>query len=467
MLGYFVVIHIGLAMLFTLSLLASRGWIFNAVGWITAIWFVPFFGSIAYAFLNASPGFFVNRKIKHANAVSCLVKQEDSVFPEKWQSSIQLGCNLGLSSFSSDYQAEIFENADCIPDMLQAIDNAKSEILLCTYIFSGKIAEDFIDALEKAQKRGVSVYLLIDTIGSQTWRPDSQIERHLEKSGIKYVKFLINTLLLSMVPSLNVRSHVKILCVDDKVAFVGSMNIRDEVIEGISSAKDYARNMNVKMTGEVARDVSAFFCHLWHIMTKEAINRHQYLEDSNKDNASDGRFCRATFRGAYHYYNGILYAAIFALHQARKRVTIWMPYFFPPRPIRDALLVTAMRGVKVELLIPTKTDSHFVDVAMSADFEKYLARGIEIFMSPEPFDHSKIMIIDDDWCMIGSANFDNRSFYVNFECNLEFIDKDFVSRANKIFLERKKLAKKLDQGFRLPILRQIYANFIKLLSPQL
>lgn len=466
MLSYFAVAHISLAALVTLRLLASRGWIFSAVGWVTAIWFVPFFGSISYVFLNASPGFFVDRKIKHARGVACLASQTGSALPERWQGAMQLGYNLGLGSFSGGYQAEIFEDADCISDMLRAIDGAESEILLCTYIFSGKIAEDFIDALERAKKRGASVYLLIDTVGSRAW-PASQIERHLERSGVNYAKFSINSKLFSVVPSLNVRSHTKILCVDGKIAFVGSMNIRDEVIEDSCAAKDYVRNMNVKITGKVAQDIGAFFCHLWHATAKEAIDRHQYLEDPNKNDTSEQRFCRATFRGAYRYYNGILYAVIFALHQAKKRVVIWTPYFFPPRPVRDALLVTAMRGVKVELLIPAKTNHYYVNVSMSADFEKYLARGIEIFLSPEPFDHSKVMIIDDDWCMIGSANFDNRSFYVNFEFNLEFIDKDFVNRMNKLLLGRKKAAKKLDQGFRLPILRQIYANFIKLLSPQL
>jgi cardiolipin synthase len=158
-----------------------------------------------------------------------------------------------------------------------------------------------------------------------------------------------------------------------------------------------------------------------------------------------------------------------ALTAARRRVRIVTPYFLPDHTLMTALNVTALRGVDIQIILPQRSNLRFVQWAAEAQAEVILDGGSRIFLSPQPFDHTKLMIVDDAWCFVGSANWDPRSLRLNFELNLECWDPTLVAELDALF--ERKLATAIEiraadmRARRLPV--RLRDGFARLLTPYL
>ena len=159
--------------------------------------------------------------------------------------------------------------------------------------------------------------------------------------------------------------------------------------------------------------------------------------------------------------------ALGALSCAQKSVKIVTPYFLPEGNILTALELAAMRGADVEIILPSKSNIFGMDYAMRANFARLLKKGVKIYRTRPPFDHSKILLVDGAWLFFGSANWDVRSFKLNFECNLECVHKDLAVQVKKM-IERKKdgsHSEKLEDHLHPPFWRHITDNAFRLLTP--
>jgi cardiolipin synthase len=156
-----------------------------------------------------------------------------------------------------------------------------------------------------------------------------------------------------------------------------------------------------------------------------------------------------------------------AVNAATKKIIIVTPYFLPENNILTSLEMAAMRGVEVEIIIPEKTDNIIINWAMEPNFARLIARGIKIYRTPLPFDHSKYFIVDDVSVFIGSANWDVRSFRLHFECNMELLSKETAQELAEIAEKKKNTAKmaSAEESKKLHFLKRLRNNACRLLTP--
>lgn len=299
------------------------------------------------------------------------------------------------------------------PAMIEAIENAQHTIGLCSYIFDrDRAGRQFVDALAAAHQRGVAVRILVDDMGAR-YSPRSAV-RLMRKRGLHCRTFLPafarRTLHLG-----NLRNHRKVLTVDGRTAFTGGMNIREHCRLDWNPSRP-VRDMHFRVTGPVVFQVQETFAADWLFATGELLIDAAWFPDIEPDGDT---WCRGISDGPDEDFEKMLITILGATGAAQRRVDILTPYFLPGESTIHALSVAALRGVKVRIVLPQKSNNWLVQWASWPYFEPMLERGCELYLSPPPFDHSKLMLIDDNWSLIGSTNWDPRSLRLNFEFNVE------------------------------------------------
>jgi cardiolipin synthase len=348
------------------------------------------------------------------------------------------------------------------PAMLAAIERAAASIAFSVYIFDyDAVGERFIGALAAARKRGVTVRVLVDDIGLMYSR--RAVDGLLRKAGVTTARFAPK--LGSFLRLINLRNHRKILVVDGREAFIGGMNIRyKHLVRG--NDPDPVQDIHFRVTGPVVDQINGVFAEDWLFAAGESI----VLPGWKADGARQGDvLARIVPDGPDDYFEKIEWLILGALAVSRRHVRIMTPYFLPNRVVSRALMVAALRGVEVEVVVPAKSNLPLIDWAMRVTFERLMERGVKIYASSLPFDHSKLFVVDDGWAMVGSSNWDQRSFRLNFEINLECYDGAFVAQIQNYFQRKKAAAKPLDlEAFRrLSLAARIRNNLVHLFSPYL
>ncbi len=313
------------------------------------------------------------------------------------------------------------------PDMLSAIAAAKTNIALSVYIFDAdEIGEKFITALTAAFARGVSVHVLVDEIGSGNKSRDA--DRELAKAGIETARFIPQK--IKFLPVVNLRNHRKIMIVDGTVGFIGGMNIclnyGPKAKGGSRSAsREPVRDLHFRVTGPSLEQMSAIFEEDWKFASGKSITLP--VTKARREDANLPQYVRIVPDGPDNPFQRTLWIMLGALALAQKSVHILTPYFLPNAMLTSALAVAALRGIDVRVVVPAKTDIRLVDWAMAAKFQDLLEHGVKIYTAGKPFDHSKLMVVDDVWVLVGSSNWDQRSLRLNFEANLECYDADLAA----------------------------------------
>jgi cardiolipin synthase len=339
------------------------------------------------------------------------------------------------------------------PAMLAAIGQARISINLSSYIFDADgIGAEFIRQLKEAAARGVEVRVIIDALGEKYSRVSPV--KALRGSQVRLVRYLP----LRHGAHINLRNHRKLLIIDGREAFTGGMNIRSRHMPTTSSPDSAIHDLHFNVRGPVVNDLQRAFLKDWHFVTGEILdspNLFPVIEphgDAVVRCISDGP--DSEFRKLEQIIMG-------ALSCAGRSVLIMTPYFIPDRPMVSALITTALRGVDVRIVLPLKNNLPFVHWATRAMLAELLACGVRIFYQPPPFVHSKLLLADDVWSLIGSANWDARSLRLNFELNLSVYDTAFADRVRQHFeralhesrevtldeIENRSLPVKLRDGF--------------------
>ncbi len=418
-LGHFntiVVAPIGfiLAALVSMHVLLRKRDIGAAIGWIGLLWLSPFVGCGLYFVLG------INRVERRARRLRRRIQRGEQKFRapshdiaahlEPLESASR---KLTRRTAEADNDVRMFENGDnAYPAMLAAIAEARTSVALGSYIFFlDRAGRQFTDAVTAAQQRGVAVRVMVDGVGSGYFK--SKVYWQLRRASVPVARFL-HSMLPWRTPFLNLRTHKKVLVVDGRVGFTGGLNIAEQNILALKPA-DPVQDLNFRFEGPVVAQLMDDFARDWEFATGETLDDTWFPDPSPAGEA----VARVVTSGPDEDLEKIEFVIMEALALARTSIKIVTPYFLPEERLLTVLAIAAMRGVKVDVVVPEKSDHRFIDWAMYAHVGPLIDVGVRIWRNPPPFAHTKLLIIDDDWCLIGSANWDTRSMRLNFELSVE------------------------------------------------
>jgi cardiolipin synthase A/B len=350
---------------------------------------------------------------------------------------------------------------EAYPEMLAAIAGAKRSISLLTYIFDRDATGlEFARALGAAVRRGVEVRVLVDATGIRYSLPS--IRWALRREAVPHARFR-PTFPLWQILSLNLRNHRKLMVVDGSVGFAGGINLR----EGhwlARGPKSPVRDLHFRIEGPAVAHLQEVFVDDWVFTTGESLRGERWFPPLA---ACGTVVARGIADGPDEDFEKLRWTILAALAAAKRSVRIATPYFLPEATLVAALNLAAMRGVAVEILLPGRGNLPFVHWASRAHWWQVLERGCRIRLSGQPFDHSKLFVVDERWALIGSTNWDPRSLRLNFEFNLECYDRAFSETLSRWFDERYAVSRPvtLDEVDARPLPTRLLDGVARLFTP--
>lgn len=421
-----------IAIAVTIHVLLRKREVGSAVGWIGLAWFAPVTGGISY-FL-----FGVNRVQRRALQLRGIERRRTGrgewPVPEGGDDHLEplergIGRITGRATTSGNRVVIYNDGDEAYPPMLEAIAKARRSVALTSFIFYDDVwGGRFIEALAAAQTRGAKVRVVVDGIGGG-WLT-SPAYHALRSRGVPVVRFLHSPLPWRM-PFLNLRCHKKILVLDGATGFTGGMNIADANVMA-TQPKAPVQDTHFYVEGPVVGQLMAAFAQDWLFATKETLEGEDWFPDLEAGAAEHGAGARVIDSGPDEDIEKIEFAILQAVACARDSVAIMSAYFLPDERMMTALSLAAMRGVQVDVVVPERSDHFFVNWALGANTGPLLKDGVRIWLCPPPFRHSKAMVVDGAWCLIGSCNFDTRSFRLNFELCMEFYDRGLAAELSAL-----------------------------------
>ena len=396
----------------------------------------------------------------------CEIKSPDQI-PSFPASNLSVLLNLSDAItrrplVSGNHLEPFFTAFETFSAMLKVIEKAQKSVFLSTYIFgTDAIGRQFIDVLKKAAERGVDVRVLVDALGEYYSLPTTK--RLFRGSKVKFARFL--PAFSSLVPAhLHLRNHRKMLIVDGEIGFAGGMNIGKSLLSAHLTSEE-ASDLHFRVRGPVVGQIQDAFLEDWQFVTQEPAPAPCYpppLEDGEA-------FCRGISAGPNEDFEKLRWLLDGCLNSARQRVRIMTPYFIPSRDLISSINSAVLRGVKVEIILPAKNNLPYVHWASRAMLWELLEYGTKIYYRPPPFSHTKLLLVDNFFALIGSANLDTRSLRLNFEFNVEVFDpqlvKTLIDHFNTVLRTSRQVTLKEVDSRQLPI--KMRDSFFKLFSPYL
>ncbi len=283
----------------------------------------------------------------------------------------------------------------------------------------------------------MEVNLIYDDLGSYNLE-DSILEK-LKKSGVNVVSFL-PLRLPRLTKSLNYRNHRKIIIIDEKVAYIGGMNIGDEY-RSLGKNIDFWRDTHLRIEGEAVCTIQRCFVQDWLFATSKSPKRESdFIRKKLLNNSLDVAKLKyqpmqIVASGPDTKWQSIRQAYFMMICKARESIKITTPYLVPDAAIMSALKTAALSGVKVDIIVPKKADHFFVYWSTRSNLEGLMDAGVNIYEYNKGFIHSKGIVIDGCLSSVGTANFDIRSLMLNFEINAFIYDKDLTLEIEEAFDE--------------------------------
>lgn len=405
--------------------------------WIGCIWLLPLLGPALYLVLG------VNRIRRRAISLGVHgtfrrpvpddLGELEPAGAEQLQHLANIVSRLVAQPLTAGNKLEPLVNGDeAFPAMLAAIESAKTSVSLGTYIFDNDASGGkFVAALKRAVRRGVPVRVLIDAAGARySWPP---ITHRLRRAKIPCARFLPASLFTPWrVATINLRDHRKSLIVDGQIAFTGGMNIRQGNMI-LEKPRHPVQDLHFRVTGPVVAELQEAFANDWAFATGEVLDGDIWFPKLSEPGEI---VARVITDGPDGDFDNLRLTLLAALAEAQTSVQILTPYFLPDNALVSALNLAALRGVRVDIVLPAKNNLPFVHWASRAMWWQVLERGCHIWLTPPPFDHSKLMIVDGHWVLLGSANWDARSLRLNFEMNVESYGRAFAQEMERVMAKK-------------------------------
>jgi cardiolipin synthase len=356
------------------------------------------------------------------------------------------------------------QNGDEIfPAMLDAITGARRSIDFETYIYwSGEIGRRFADALSERARAGVPVHVLLDWVGSG--KIDASVIEEMEDAGVIVVKY--HPLRWYTLGRLNNRTHRKLLVVDGRVGFTGGVGIADEWT-GQAQDHEHWRDSHFRIEGPAVAQMQAAFMDNWMKTRALVLHGEEYFPHL----PALGPHCAQVFKSsANEGSESVRLMYLLSIASAAERVLIANSYFVPDDLAVETLVQARSRGVQVEIIVPGPwIDTETVRRASRSRWGPLLEAGVEIYEYQPTMFHCKVMIVDGIWTSVGSTNFDNRSFRLNDEANLNVLDHDLAAELERVFEADKAASRRItyDMWRRRPARERLVEAAAGLLRAQL
>jgi len=375
----------------------------------------------------------------------------------------EISTRLGSFPLTAGNNVEVFTTAQSTyEDLLRAIDGARRHIHLEYYIFrpddTGRM---FLERLTAKAREGIEVRLLLDGIG--TWRTSNRFLRPLVDAGGRVETFL------PAIPwrqpwNINFRNHRKILIVDGQVAYTGSQNIGDEYRGRLRRVGPW-KDTHLRLEGPAAQRLQEVFIEDWFFASREDLTSPSYLSRQPQPGNSLAQILATGPDQEGSILSHIFFAA---LSLARKSIFISTPYFVPDPGLILALQNAVYRGVRVDILIPSKTDNRVVLWAGRSFYQELVRAGVHIYEFDHGMLHSKTVSIDDQWSLISSANMDRRSYFLNFEVTVSVFDENVSKKLLEEFREDRARSVRIEpRAGSGRLVRSVVEGAARLLSPVL
>jgi cardiolipin synthase len=456
-------LHLLLAVGVTAHILVHKRDPGSAVAWIGIAWLSPVLGSLLYVLLG------VNRVRRRA------LTMRAPRLPA--QASAAVGDGSGDYHLATlEYSAQritgrpaksgnaiaILRNGDeAYPRMIACIDAAQRSVALSSYIFRADAAgKPFIDALARAHRRKVEVRVVIDGVGGGYFWSTTYLK--LRQAGVPVARFLHSPLPWRM-PFLNLRSHKKLLGVDGRIAFVGGLNIGAENLLRTAPAHPVL-DTHFSLEGPVVAQIIDTFADDWFFITGERLEGERWFPALAPVGES---VARAVTSGPDQDLEKIELMILQAVGAARTSVKVMTPYFLPDDRLITVLALASMRGVQVDLVLPQSSNHPTLDWGARAHIGPLLAAQCRVWTHSAPFDHSKLMTVDGNWCLVGSANWDMRSFRLNFELNVEVYHSALVLQLEEFITHKQEVRLAADALEKVSLPIKLRNNAARLMLPYL
>lgn len=337
---------------------------------------------------------------------------------------------LTQSSLEGGNSVRILQNGDGLwPTMFREIGAAKESIHLESYIwYDGQLTRQLIPLLAKKAREGVEVRVLVDASGGKDLKGDFQ--KTLEDAGVKVAHF--HPIRISNLGRLNNRDHRKLVILDGRIAFAGGFGFADEWT-GRAQDKKHYRDTALRIEGPVVHRLQAAFSENWIEETGEIPADAKFFPHMTAAGTTPAHVAYTSPTGSISSVQILYYLAIKA---ARREILIQNPYLLPDKAAIEALEEAVDRGVDVRIMVPSDdaTDNAIVQHASHHHFGTLLKRGVKIWEYERTLLHQKVIVIDGQWASVGSTNFDDRSFQLNDEINVGFLDPQLAAQLRAAFV---------------------------------
>lgn len=469
----FLLIYIMVIVSIIVTILMDNRQPAKTMAWVMVLLFVPVAGIILYIFFGQNTRkmrFISQRSLDQLSKRQMLefVEQRELRMPDKFQSLVRLFTNQSLALPFKDNEAEFYTDGyQFFPALLQAISRARHHIHLETYIFDDDpLGRLIADALIQKAKEGVEIRVIYDDVGC--WRVPSAFFERMKKAGIDVCAFM-PVKFPAFTSKVNYRNHRKVCVIDGIEGFTGGMNIALRYVKGMRNGTLPWRDTHMRLRGSIVYALQRAFLVDWYFVDRTLVTNRKYYPPMPWKISND---CLAQMvtSSPIAPWPDIMQGYVRILLEAKNYVYMESPYFLPTEPVLFAMRTAALAGVDVRLMVPRHSDSHLLEWASLSYVVETLAAGVKIKLYGSGFNHSKLLVADDEVSTCGSTNIDFRSFENNFESNVFFYDRQMALRIKELYMADEAQSvdfNDVDTLRHRPYLHRLTESLFRLLAPLL
>lgn len=469
----FLLIYIMVIVSIIVTILMDNRQPAKTMAWVMVLLFVPVAGIILYIFFGQNTRkmrFISQRSLDQLSKRQMLefVEQRELRMPDKFQSLVRLFTNQSLALPFKDNEAEFYTDGyQFFPALLQSISRARHHIHLETYIFDDDpLGRLIADALIQKAKECVEIRVIYDDVGC--WRVPSAFFERMKKAGIDVCAFM-PVKFPAFTSKVNYRNHRKVCVIDGIEGFTGGMNIALRYVKGMRNGTLPWRDTHMRLRGSIVYALQRAFLVDWYFVDRTLVTNRKYYPPMPWKISND---CLAQMvtSSPIAPWPDIMQGYVRILLEAKSYVYMESPYFLPTEPVLFAMRTAALAGVDVRLMVPRHSDSHLLEWASLSYVVETLAAGVKIKLYEGGFNHSKLLVADDEVSTCGSTNIDFRSFENNFESNVFFYDRQMALRIKELYMADEAQSvdfNDVDTLRHRPYLHRLTESLFRLLAPLL